>query len=683
MPYRDQSRPALRKGEKFTEELHKSFSNVDFQYEYLNGLDLHPNSELTRKLVDEVMERVHDSNRMMDRMRPEWQKMDWTLTSYMPADDAEKLEQNKDVRKPIAVVLPMTFASLETFMTYMTEAFFALPPTHRYGGPGSKDRLVNAAKIERLMAVQSVQFKERLALSTMIRDALAYGQGTVAPQWRKRRANATISQEVTELMAAVLQETIPDIQAEDVLRFTEEQVVYEGQELRNMDPYYVINDPHTPLSKFQESEYSGYMWQGGAMDLLRREADLEEGFFNARYARMLAEQGNGLSGEFWVKDKTGRMDKYGMTRPEDTSRRTSTLLQHMTLCWDIIPKEFGLSDKETPEKWLVTVTGDRIITQLGPLSNDHKMFPLAKCFPNDSGYDIAPVSHLATSLGLQRVGDFYLNSDIDNVRKSLNNMFIFDPTKLETEDILNPGPGKLIRLKQAAYGEMKIDQYFKQLDVRDTTARHASNAMLMIDLLRQTNGTVDITMGDLSNMPERPTRLGIQAAQQGGLSRLKYIASNISWQAMFDIAFQGAFNTVQYMSQDRQISILGRYEEYLRAEYNVPSDQNSATVSPDELTTDFDVEPRDGTLPGLDDIEAMQQVVGLGMQIPEVALSVAASLDFQRMYLQLARKTGFEDVHEFIKTQQPQQGALGVMPDQQVQNEVQQGNLVPVAGVAA
>lgn len=684
MPYRDGSSATLRKGEKFTTELSKDFASVEFQYEYPNGLDLHPNSKLTRKLVDEVIERVHASNTMKDRVRPQWQKMDWTLTSYMPADQAQKKEQAKDDRKPIAIVVPMTFASLEQFLTYMTEALLSQPPTHRYGGAGSKARLVNAAKIERLMAVQAAQFKERLSLNTMFRDCLAYGVGTVVPQWRKRRAKVTISQEVSDLMAAVLQETLPGLQVGDAIRMVEEQVVYEGQELRNMDPYYVIDDPNTPVSKFQEGEYTGYMWQGGAMDLLRREADPEEMIFNAKYSRMLAAQGHGLSGQFWTKDQSGRGDKFGMPRPQDTNQSRSTLLQHMTLMMDIVPREWGVGDGELPEKWIITVTGDRIITQLGPIKFDHGQFPVVKCHPNDSGYDIAPVSHLATGLGLQKVVDWYINSDLENVRKSLNNMFIFDPTKIESSDILNPGPGKLIRLKQAAYGEMKIDQYFKQLDVQDVTSRHASNAMLMIELLQQTIGTTDITRGDLSNLPERPTRLGVQAAQQGSLSRLKYVAANISWQALSEIAYQGGFNTVQFMSQDRQISILGRYEDYLRREYDVPLGENSATVSPNELTSDFDVEPRDGSLSGTDNIEAMSQVVSMGMQLPEVALEVAASLDIQRMYLQLARKTGFEDVHEFIKATGGQQGAgINVLPDDQVEQQAQAGNIVPINQVGA
>lgn len=690
MPYRDSSKATLQLGEKFTRELEKDFANTEFDYDYPIGadgkpLDLHPNSMLSRKLVDEVLERVYDSNRMKDRVRPQYQQMDWTLTAYMPADDAEKVEQNKDIRKPIAVVVPMTFASLETFMTYMSEALFSSLPTHRYGGAGSTGRLVNAAKIERLMAVQSTQFRERLTLSTMVRDSLVYGVGTVVPQWRKRRAKATVSQEVTDIMAAVLQESIPGIQKDDIIRFNEEQVVYEGQELRNMDPYYTIDDPNTPVSKFQEGEYTGYQWQGGAMDFLRREADPEEMMFNGKYARMMAKQGRGLSAQFWTKDITGRNDKYGFPRPEDTNQRQTTLLQHHTLMIDLVPREWGIGKGDRPEKWLMTVTGDRLITQLGPIGFDHGQFPMVKCYPNDSGYDTAPVAHLATSLGLQKVVDWYINSDINNVRKSLNNMFIFDPTKIESSDILNPGPGKLIRLKQAAYGEMKIDQYFKQLEVHDVTSRHASNAMLMIDLLRQTNGTVDIAMGDLSGLPERPTRLGVQAATQGSLSRLKYVAALISWQAVSEIAYQGGFNTVQFMSQPHQISVLGRYDAYLRAEYGLKFGENSALVHPHELTTDFDVEPRDGNLPGLENIEAMSSVVSMGMQLPEVALQVAASLDFQRMYLQLARKSGFEDVHEFLKSVGGEQRAqLGqVLPDEQVQQQAQAGNIVPINQIGA
>ena len=54
---------------------------------------------------------------------------------------------------------------------------------------------------------------------------------------------------------------------------------------------------------------------------------------------------------------------------------------------------------------------------------------------------------------------------------------------------------------------------------------------------------------------------------------------------------------------------------------------------------------------------------------------IAQNFDIVRMVLALAKASGFKNVYEFVQKKQIQPQ---VMPDEQVQNQVQQGNLTPV-----
>ena len=78
------------------DRLAESIELAEFDYEYPDGLDLRPNSELHKFIVEEVMERVREACDMFHPYKKDWRRMDWTLTSYMPADEADAAITAKD-----------------------------------------------------------------------------------------------------------------------------------------------------------------------------------------------------------------------------------------------------------------------------------------------------------------------------------------------------------------------------------------------------------------------------------------------------------------------------------------------------------------------------------------------------------------------------------------------------------
>ena len=82
----------------------------DYQYDYPEGLNLRPGSDLHQRVVDRVMQRVNDSRKVMENRYTDWDKLDQSLTSYIPSDLEEKNVKANDERKPTSIVVPVSFA---------------------------------------------------------------------------------------------------------------------------------------------------------------------------------------------------------------------------------------------------------------------------------------------------------------------------------------------------------------------------------------------------------------------------------------------------------------------------------------------------------------------------------------------------------------------------------------------
>ena len=110
----------------------------DFGYKYPGSIDLHPRSEDHKRLLAAIMERVQSSHEVMSARYDVWNQLDKTLTSFIPLDEEEKREQEKDNRKPFSIVVPTSYAALETLLTYLVQTFFEAP-IFRYDGVGGED----------------------------------------------------------------------------------------------------------------------------------------------------------------------------------------------------------------------------------------------------------------------------------------------------------------------------------------------------------------------------------------------------------------------------------------------------------------------------------------------------------------------------------------------------------------
>jgi hypothetical protein len=357
----------------------------------------------------------------------------------------------------------------------------------------------------------------------------------------------------------------------------------------------------------------------------------------------------------------------------------------MDVIWmyvDLLPEDWKLpseGDGDYPETWLFGVAADEIVISAKPLNLNHNRKPIVTFAPDYDGYSIAPISKLEMVNGLQTTLSWLFNSHIANVRKAINDMLVVDPSMINMNDLKDPEPGKLIRLRRSVWGR-GVESAIKQLNVVDVTRNNVGDASLVMDLIKAVTGSVDAVSGLRRKTSERVTAEEVKGDRFGGLSRLEKMAKLAGWQAMQDLGYMMASHTQQLMSQETYVKIAGQWQDVLAQEYGIVSDQ--VPVTPFDILVAYDVIVKDGSMPGGNFADIWVQMLPQMMQDPEIR----QKMDVPRILKHIMRSLGAKDVNQFDKKQaamppQVPQVNAQVQPDEQVMQQLQAGNLMPMPGM--
>jgi hypothetical protein len=644
--------------------------STDMGYKYPNDVNIRPGSFVHEKVREAVYNRAHESYRVMQKRFPSWNKIDETLTVYMPLDKAEVELKSQDERKPVSIVVPYSYAQLETIVTYLMTVF-GQDPFFRYEGVGPEDT-IGATLLEILVQSQCNRFKMLTNLHTMFRDSCTYGIGAVAPYWKQIwgkkvvKQPSSIRQALDKLFGTTAPITIDD------------ELLYEGNTLNNIDPYRFMPDPNYGIQDIQKGEFVGWIDTMSLMDLLNLERR-DEDYFNVKYLKTLSSRRSTLFSE----DDSSR-DPYGTTRDRFAmSERYSKPTDMINMIVKIIPKDFGLPgdngnpNGEYPEKWLFTLAADQIVIRAKPLGLNHNMFPVAVCAPDFDGRTITPISRLEIVYGLQESLNFMFNSHITNVRKALNDMLVVDPYLVNMNDLKSPAPGKIIRLRRSAWGRGTND-VVTQLKVTDVTANNIADGEKIMSIMERVSAATHNMMGIMRPGSERRSAAEFEGTQNSAMNRLERIAKMIGLQAMQDIGYMYASQTQQLMSKSTYIKITGQWAKTLMSEYGQDVKNSRLQINPMDIAVDYDCYVRDGTIPGGNFSQAWVQM----FQAVGSSPMLASRIDIFRLFKHIARSLGAKDIEEFeLKTQNQQlpQVQTQIMPDEQVQQQVQAGNMIPMS----
>lgn len=631
----------------------------EYEYKYPKDLDLKPGSSLHTFIINEVMRRARQSRTIISNRFDSWGAIDEKLTAYIPLSKKEKEVRDDDRRKPVSIVVPYSFAILETWLSYLVSAF--LPePIFRYEGCSPEDTL-GAVLLEKVINLGCNRLKVALNLHTHFRDTGSYGLGIVAPGWTVKRGSRVVKQETGffNFMGRFLSTGYK----KEVI----DSVLFEGNSLQNVDPYRYLPDPNVPVQDVQKGEFVGWLDESNYMDLLDEEgSNAGAGLFNVQYLQHVQNKRSSI----YAIDESRRMDRYGGSTKDQTVTRPIDIIN---MYIKLVPKTWKLGTGEYPEKWMFSVASDTIVIKAQKLDFTHNMFPITVAAPDFDGYSPLAMSRIEMLQGMQEVLDWEFNSHVANVRKAINDMIIVDPYLVNINDIKDPKPGKLIRLRRPAWGK-GVDKVAQQLVVNDITRANISDASFIIQYMQQIAGTDNPMMGSLRRGgPERLTSKEFQGTAMGAISRLERVAKVIGLQSMQDIGYMFAHHLQQFMSEEVYVSSIGRWAEDLEQEYGAANGR--VKVNPFDILVDYDLLIRDGSVPGGNYADVWAQLFQTIMS-SEV---LGQRFDVMKIFKHIARNIGAKNVDDFEIKQLPQVNAQ-VVPDEVAAAQAKAGNIIPFGG---
>ena len=598
---------------------------VDHEYGYPMGLDLHPDRDQHSVLLQRLQRMITASHSVMQNRYGDWQEIDRTITSYIPTQTDEKGEASKKVKKEM--IIPVMYAVYETMLAQLLASFADLP-LFKYSHVGPEDYR-GTLLLEKWIENQSIYFKHQLAIHTMLSDTLRYGVGIVYPHWTvvKGRKIKAVDDSFLGLSGV--------FGAGKKKKKLEWGTVYAGNKLENIDPYNYIPDPNVPIHNIQAAEYAGWRVRTNKTSLMDEERHNTD-LFNVNYIG-----GNGLTSAYYYNE---RDEKSGLSS-DKADTMTSRPVDRTFLFVKLIPSDWGIGKKEYSELWLFEIAGDDLIISAHPMNLPYSEIPIAICATDFDGHSVSPVSRLEVNYGIQTVIDFLFSSRFENVKRTLNGMFVVNPWLINMKDMTKPGPGKLIRLRRQQFESNALDQGVKQLETIDVTQGHIGDAQQMIELMYRSTGVNENMQGFMRYRGERKSATEARGAQLGSVTRVDRMVRVAAVMAFQDLARYCALNTQYFGDEKTYVKITGRLEKDLAREFGPDGVNGRVEVNPIDIVVDFDVVPHDGSVIGVDQAQVTLQLLQIISQSPEIA----QQFDIPRLVMFAARNMGFPNVQDFVK----------------------------------
>lgn len=630
-----------------------------YQYNYPNGLDLQPGSDLHDQLVQEIRVRAREA---LDIMKPKysvWDEIDKTMGVFVSLTDAEKAIKDKDARKPLPLVIPAGIAMVETMMAFSIKVFLESTPVHSYT-PEEPGDTYGTILLEALVEWQNQQFRNDLAEYKMMRDAYVYGFGVVTPRWTSewgwKPRRPTLDDEIMSYFSQEYR--IPN----------EWSVLSEGNELVNIDPRLYWPDPNVPIDQPQKAEFVSWMEFTHAMQLLSAEKNNGD-FFNCRYLTH-------FDARSWLIETMPEesVDNVILAGGHDKTVEKTHPVHVLWMFINLVPKDWGLGDSEYPEKWVFGLAGDSVLIQAQPQGLTHNRFPVAVAAPDTNGRDITPLSRVEMFNPMYRYADWMLASEMEMRRVSANGRFLIDPSLINMHDMADT-TRRFVRARRSQWGKGNLAAAFQQFTTTGPTAGYMNDAAILLQMSKDISGAVDTMQGVMQTHGERRSATEARGAHMGANAKMERIAFMISRQAMRDIGYLLGKQTQQLMTRRMSTAVLGSRSLELQREFGITA--NHLFAGPMDIQVGFDCAPRDNMIPSGDYADTWVQLFQTISGDPEIR----QLFDIPRVFMHLGRILGAKNVQQFLKN-----GGM-VVPQiastEAVMNEAgSNGDFIPMAEVA-
>lgn len=576
--------------------------------------------------------------------------------AYIPEQELDRARKaNKKtggIPEYTTIELPYSYAQVLATHTYLTSVFLSRDPVFQFSGRHGETEQQTQC-IEALMAYQLQQ--QLVQLYIWMLDPGKYGMGVVGHYWDTEKIRV---RQFKEEIPSFLGLPIPG--AKPVKKSVVSEIDgYVGNRVYNVRPQDWFPDPRVTMREFQRGEFCGryveLSW-----------AELNEGARQGKYFNLKAVtevEKDGVSTGTLGRDTGSAVadlpnmpletNTYG-----DSGEKSTYMVKGHEIYVRLIPSRWGMGKEDREEIWVFTRTLNGVVIGAQPLGCFHGRFPFDLLEDEVEGYNLIAKSGLEQIKPLNDVMTWLVNTHFYNVRASLNNQFVVDPSAIVMKDLENPNPGKLLRLKPTAIGR-DVRTVVSQLPVGDVTRTHISDMNMVADMIQRIGGVNDNIMG-MMNAGGRKTATEVRSSSTFGINRLKTKAEYFSAMGFSPLSQKLLQNTQQFYDMERKFRLVGDLA------INSPGFVN---VTPEQIAGFYDFVAVDGTMPVDRYAQAnlWQGLFGQMRNFPQIM----AGYDMARIFGWVANLAGLKNINQF---------RIQVQPDAQLQNAAQSGNSVPLAG---
>ena len=619
----------------------------------MNNYGFTPGSELHTRVLSAFRDRLRLGRNGHAKRNALWSQNEDMLKAYVPESDNDALrkQSRKDEGTPqyTTIEVPYSYALMLTLHTYLTSTFLSRTPILQMSGRHGESQQAEQA-VEALLDYQITSGGNLPALYIWLLDPLRYGHGVIGQYWDEEQIAVSARVPVARKFLGA------DIPGTETMK-TIQQVLqgYVGTRLYNVRPQDFFHDPRLPFWRMQEGEFCIRFDQIGWSTAKTRERNGV--YFNIEAAAKSMNQ-PGYRDPGSARTSLANDSTVDQSILRDADGNPSRLNIH-EFYWEIVPRDFNLGDGEIAEKWVFTIANETTIIGCQPLGLLHNKWPFDGLEYEVGGYELFNRSVLEVSKTLNDTLTWLFNSHFFNVRKTLNDQFFVDPSMVSMEDMEDPNPGRLVRLKPAAYGK-PVDQFVKQFPVVDVTRQHVQDSGFVADLMQKLLGANENLMGNTQGT--RHTATEVRSATANAVNRIKTVCEWMSATGFAPLATKMLQSSQQLYDMERKFRIVGDLTQW---------GERFITVTPDQIAGFYDFVPVDGTMP-IDryaQANLWQQLLGGVAQLPQVM----GAYDMPKIFAFVAQLAGLKNVNQF---------RIQVLPDAQMQQQITAGNSVPLEAVS-
>lgn len=599
-------------------------------------------------ILDALRSRYTLSTEGSSNRHEKWKKDEERFTAYIKESDSDMLRrevrESEGIPQQTTIILPYTYAIVMTMHTYLTSVYLSRDPILQYEGRHGEPEMRKTA-VEALIQYNVRSGKAMVPWYIHLMDVCRYGVGVTGVFWD--REEYTVTTEVEEPVK-FLGMPVP---GRFETRVVEEEIVgYEGNRVYNIRPYNAHFDPRVSLVNYQKGEF--VCVESDEKSYL--DIQTSRNYFNKDVALKTRRESNQPAGSERFVLPDGNEE---ITEPVDIANiGTGNMKEYYVR---LVAKDWKLGPAEHSEVWVFSVWNDRVIVEARPTGDYHGRFPVLVQEYEIDGYQLSKRSVGEVIGPMQELLDWLVNTHLYNVRKSLNDVLLVDPSLVTMKDLLEPGPGKLVRMRPRGYGSGMIDKAVHQLQVQTVTGTHMQDTGLIAEMMQRASGVTDQVMGMLEPRGRR-TAAEVRTNTAFGVNRLKTVGEWGSAQYWQDVAEMMLQNCQQYYDAEMKLRLAGDSVSMRGAE-------KFLMVSPQDIAGRFDFVPVDGTLPVDRYAQAnlWREMLGTMAQVP----GVLEQYDMGSLFGWVAQLAGLKGIKQF---------KLELTDDQVLLSQMQQGNVVPI-----